>query len=265
LILSFEGIKLDFLFFSWSSLLLVLGIIAGALLSIYEAKRRREDTALIYHLFTPLVIWGAVGARLWYIFTPPLSAIHMGLTTEYYLSHPLDLLALWMGGYGIPGLWIGGIIALVFVSRQNDIPFWDLADLFAPAFALVHLMGRLGNYFNQELYGLPTSLPWKIFIMPQYRLAGFESVEYYHPLFAYEAILLFINFVLLLRLAQRYLPSGTLVLIYLAYYSCIRFLLEFLRLDVALINGLNVNQIFFAVAFVLASFRLYWVNRKSDL
>jgi len=199
---SFEGITLGFLVIRWSGLLIAFGVIAGGLLSVYEARRRREDTGLVYHIFTPMIIWGVIGARLWFVFAPPLSSIQMGLTTQYYLSNPLDLLSLWVGGYGIPGLWIGGLIALIFVSRQQDIPLFDLADLFAPGFVLVHLIGRLGNYFNQELYGLPTSLPWKIFIAPEYRLAGFESVEYYHPLFAYEAILMLITFIILLRLAR---------------------------------------------------------------
>jgi phosphatidylglycerol:prolipoprotein diacylglycerol transferase len=159
---------------------------------------------------------------------------------------------------------MGGVIALLFVSRQNDIPFWDLADLFAPAFALAHLIGRLGDYANQQLYGLPTILPWKIFIAREYRLAGFKSVEYYDPLFAYESILLFIGFIFLMRLSRRYLPSGILILTYLMFYSAIRFLLEFLRLDVALVNGWNVNQIFFAAVFILAGIRLYWVNHPAE-
>ncbi len=265
--LSFEGISLGILFFRWNGLLIALGIITGALLSVYEAKRRREDGKLIYYLFLPIIIWGIIGARLWYIFTPPLSSTQLGLTTQYYLSHPLDSLALWLGGYGIPGLWIGGIIALIFVSRQNDIPFWDLADLLAPGFALAQIIGRLGNYFNQELYGLPASasLPWKIFIAPEYRLAGFESVDYYHPLFAYESILSFVNLILLLWLARRYLKSGDLFLAYLIVYSAIRFLLEFLRLDVALVNGINVNQVFFAIICVCAGIRLYWTHRPAKL
>lgn len=263
MILSFEGIEFGFLSFRWSGLLIALGALFGAALSVYEAKRRREDPALVYRLFTPMLLWGTLGARLWFIFTPPLSSIHIGLTTQYYLSHPLDMLALWVGGYGIPGLWIGGLVALFFVARQNDIPFWDLADIFAPAFALAHLLGRLGNYFNQELYGLPTSLPWKIFIAPAYRLDGYENFEYFHPLFAYEALLMFALLIYLLRAARRYLPSGNLILVYVVCYSGARFLLEFLRLDVAWVNGLNVNQVFFAAAFILAALRLYWIKREE--
>jgi phosphatidylglycerol:prolipoprotein diacylglycerol transferase len=264
LTLSFEGISLGILFFRWNGLLIALGVIAGALFSIYEAKRRREDLELIYHLLTPMIIWGVIGARLWYIFAPPLSSVQLGLTTQYYLSHPLDLLALWIGGYGIPGLWIGGCIALIVVSHQNDIPFLDLADLLAPGFALAQAIGRLGNYFNQELYGLPTTLPWKMFIAPEYRLAGFESAKYYHPLFAYESILSFISFALLFWLARRYLKSGHLFFVYLIFYSSARFLLEFLRVDVALVNGTNVNQVFFAIIFICAGFGLYWIQRPED-
>lgn len=263
--LSFEGISLGILFFRWNGLLIALGIAAGALLSVNEAKRRHKDAQLIYHLFLPMSICGILGARLWYIFTPPLSSTQLGLTTQYYLSHPVDSLALWIGGYGIPGLWLGGIIALIFVSRQNKIPFWELADLLTPGFALAQTIGRLGNYFNQEIYGLPSNLAWKIFIAPEYRLAGFESVEYYHPLYAYESILSFINVVLLIWLARRFLKPGGLFIIYLMVYSLIRFLLEFLRLDVSVVNGINANQFFFTVFFMCASFCLYLQNRPVKL
>jgi phosphatidylglycerol:prolipoprotein diacylglycerol transferase len=238
----------------------MIGIAFCALLSAHRAKTRINNAEIVYYLFLPMIAWGIIGARLWYIFTPPLSSVQLGLTTQYYLSHPLDLLALWIGGYGIPGAWIGGIIALIFVSRQNEIPFWSLADILAPGLALAQAIGRLGNYFNQELYGLPTTLPWKIFIAPEYRLAGFEYAEYYHPLFAYESLLSFISVFLLLWLARRFVKSGNLFLAYLLFYSLARFLLEFLRLDVALINGINVNQIFFVIIFIFASIRIYWQN-----
>ena len=262
-----DGLSFGPLLLRWNGLLLALGISVGALLAARQAKRYDYDSEIIYYLFLPLTIWGTIGARLWHIFTPPLSSVQLGLTTQYYLSHPLDLLAVWVGGFGLPGALIGGVLALLFFAFRNDLSFWKLADILAPSLALAQAIGRLGNYFNQELYGLPTNLPWRIFIEPAYRLIGYEAVEYYHPLFAYEVILNFANLFLLFWLARRFadrLKAGDLFLFYLGVYSLIRFLLEFLRLDIALVNGININQAFFAVTLVCAGIGLYLKHRPAQ-
>ena len=259
-----EGLSLGPLFLRWNGLLIALGIATGALLSAREAQRRHYDPEIIYHLFLPLTIWGMIGARLWYILTPPLSSIELGLTTQYYFSHLIDVVAVWIGGFGIPGAWIGGSLALYYFARKNEIPFLELADIIAPGLALAQAIGRLGNYFNQELYGLPTNLPWKIFIDPSHRLRGFEKVNFYHPLFAYEAILNFANMVFLLWLARRFdgiLKAGDIFLAYLGFYSLSRFFLEFLRLDISVVNGFNINQVFFAIVFICVGIGMYLRHR----
>ncbi|MBM3181527.1 MAG: prolipoprotein diacylglyceryl transferase [Chloroflexi bacterium] len=255
-----EGFLLGPWLMRWHGFLLVIGIAAGALLSALQARRRGFDTEIIYDLFLPVLIWGTVGARLWHILTPPLSSVQLGLTRWYYLTHPLDALAFWVGGFGIPGALIGGSLALLIFARQQQLQFWDLTDLLAPGLALAQAIGRLGDYFNQELYGLPSNLPWAIFIQPANRLIGYESIEFYHPLFIYEAALNLANMFLLLWLSYKFtdrFKPGSLFLAYLVVYSVIRFSLEFLRLDIALVNGFNINQVFFAILFVCAGIGLY--------
>jgi phosphatidylglycerol:prolipoprotein diacylglycerol transferase len=248
-----EGISLGPLLLRWNGILIALGLAMGALLAAREAIKHNYDPEIIYSLFLPLTIWGMIGARLWHILTPPLSSVELGLTTQYYFSHLTDFVAFWIGGFGIPGAWIGGALALYYFARKNELPFFELTDILAPGLALAQAIGRLGNYFNQELYGLPTNLPWKIFIDPASRLSGFETAHFYHPLFAYESLLNFANMIFLLWLSRRFADSlrhGDLFLTYLGIYSLIRFLLEFLRLDVSLVNGFNINQVFFAIVFV---------------
>jgi len=250
-----------------NGILIAFAIACGALLSAYQAKRFNHDPEIIYYLFLPLTIWGLIGARLWHIFTPPLSSVQLGLTTQHYLSHPVDALALWLGGFGIPGAILGGTLALYLFCRKYGQPFWNLADILAPAFLLAQIIGRFTNYLNQELYGLPTNLPWAIFIDSAHRLSGYEMVEFYHPLFAYEMILNSINFILLLWLGRKFssiLNAGDLFLFYLAFYSLIRFGLEFLRLDSSLINGININQVFFILLFLLTSGFLLWRHRFAQ-
>ncbi|NOH04256.1 MAG: prolipoprotein diacylglyceryl transferase [Chloroflexi bacterium] len=261
-----EGVSFCPLFLRWNGILLALGIALGALLFALEANRRKLDPEVVYYLFMPLLVWGLIGARLWHIFTPPLSSVQLGLTTRHYLSNPLDMLAFWIGGYGLAGALLAGILVLVYFSRKYELPFWELTDSIAPGIALAQAVGRVGNYFNQELYGLPTNLPWGIFIRPPNRLPGYEAVEFYHPLFAYEALLNLANMVILLWLARRFaekLQPGDVFFAYLVFYSTVRFLLEFLRLDVALVGGLNVNQAFFGALFVVAAAALFWRHRPA--
>lgn len=260
-----EGVSLGPLIFRWNGLLIMLGVTAGAALAVFRAKRRGYDPEIILDLILPTLVWGMIFARLWHVFTPSLSALQLGLTTQHYLTHPLDLLAIWVGGLGFPGALLGGCIALALFCRIYGYNFAELADLLAPSIALGQALGRLGNYFNQELFGLPTSVAWKMFIAPNHRLGGYEAVDFYHPLFAYAALLNLVNLALLLwvnaRFAQK-LKTGDLFLIYLFNAALIRFGLEFLRLDVALIQGVNINQVGMALLALGAGFA-FFLRRKS--
>lgn len=250
-----------------SGILIAFGVACGALLSAYQAKKINQDPEIIYYLFLPVTIWGMIGARLWHILTPPLSSVQLGFTTQHYFSHPIDAIAVWVGGFGVAGALLGGLIALLIFSIQYKQPFWQLADILTFGILLAQIIGRLTNYFNQELYGLPTNLPWKIFIDPAHRLSGYENIEFYHPLFAYEMIFNSIILILLLWLNYKYsskLRDGDVFIIYLASYSLIRFSLEFLRLDIAVVNGMNINQVFFALLFIITSGFLLWRNRFAQ-
>ena len=188
------------------------------------------------------------------------------MDTVYYLTHPLDLINLRKGGLGIPGAVIGGALALFFFARKRKISFAAWVDIAAPSLALGQAIGRWGNYFNQELYGAPTNLPWAIRIDPAHRLAGFADVEYYHPLFLYESLWNLANLALLLWVSRRYkdfLKPGDVFLIYLLVYPIGRFLLDFLRLDASMLGGINANQTFMAIVAVASAITLFWRHRKT--
>ena len=114
----------------------------------------------------------------------------------------------------------------------------------------------------------PTSLPWKIFIDPAHRLAGYENVEYYHPLFFYESLWNFFNMFLLIWVSRRYagqLKSGDIFLIYLVVYPVGRFILDFVRLNASMVAGLNINQTVMGVVALTSAFALYFRHRKVNL
>lgn len=251
---------------AWYGVILMLGAVAGAWLAAREVKRRGGDPEIVWDLLVYLIIGGVIGARLWHVFTPPPSSIEQGITTAYYLTHPLDLINLRKGGLGIPGAVIGGAIALYFYTRKRKMSFAEWADIAAPSVALGQAIGRWGNFVNQELYGAPTDLPWKIYIEPRFRVSGFEQYEYFHPLFLYESLLNFANMFFLMWLSRRFadrLQPGDILLTYLITYPVIRFLLDFLRLDASQIGGLNANQTFMAIVAVIAAIVLMVRHRRA--
>jgi phosphatidylglycerol---prolipoprotein diacylglyceryl transferase len=245
-------------------IILMLGAVAGAFLASREAKRRGYPAEIVWDLMIYLLIGGIIGARLWHILTPPPSS---GITAEWYFTHPLDALNIRKGGLGIPGAVIAGVIVLVFYARRHKLNFAEWTDIAAPGLALGQAIGRWGNFVNQELYGAPTDLPWKIFIDPAHRLADYLDVEYYHPLFLYESIWNLGNMFLMLWISRRFadrLKNGDIFLIYLIVYPVGRFLLDFLRLDASMVGGLNINQSIMAVVAVCASLALL-VRHRSRL
>jgi len=247
-------------------ILIMLGVLAAAWLAAREARRRKLDSEIIWDSMVWVLIGGIVGARLWHIFSPPPSMVAQGITTQYYLTHPLDALAVWNGGLGIPGAVIGGAIALWFYTRRRKLVFLQWTDIIIPGVALAQAIGRWGNFINQELYGAPTNLPWAIYIDPAHRLPAYQQYATYHPLFLYESILNLLNMGFLIWLGRRFgdrLKDGDILLSYLVIYPTYRFLLEFLRLDASQVGGLNFNQTVMVIVFLVAAALLIWRHRAK--
>lgn len=260
------GIKIGPLTLNFYGLLIMLGVILAAVLSTYEAKRKKQNPDIILDSLTWIVLGGVIGARLWHIFTPPASMVAQGITTQYYLTHPLAAIAIWRGGLGIPGAVAGGALAFYLYAKKRGLKFGLWADIFAPGLALGQSIGRWGNFINQEVYGSPTDLPWAIEIDPQHRLPEFMAYETYHPLFLYESIFNFLNMVFLLWISRKFedkLKNGDVFLTYLVSYPIFRFLMEFLRLDNSFVGGINANQTLMIVIAAAALGALIWRHRKG--
>ncbi len=246
-----DGFSLGPLHIRFYGIILMLGAVAGGFLARREMKRRGHSPDVVWDLLAYLIIGGVIGARLWHVLTPPPSSIAQGFTTSYYFTHPLDALAVWNGGLGIPGAVLGGLVAMYLFTRKYPRPgFAEWTDIAAPSLALGQAIGRWGNFFNQELYGAPTNLPWKLYIDPAHRLAGYEAISYYHPLFLYESLLNLANMFLLIWVTRRFetkLKKGDVFLVYLVFYPLVRFGLDFLRLDASQVFRININQTLMAV------------------
>ncbi len=271
-----DGFYIGTFFVHFYGIILMSGALAGGWLASREAKRRGHDPDIIWDLLIYLIIGGVIGARLWHVFTPAESALVMDpatgqLVNPYFAGgsiHIVDILNVRSGGLGIPGAVIGGALALFLYTRKHGLDFLEWADIAAPSLALGQAIGRFGNFFNQELYGAPTDLPWKLYIDPSHRHPAFASVEYYHPLFAYEALFNLLNLFLLMWVTRKYegrSKKGDILLIYLIFYPVVRFSLEFLRLDPAMVGSININQTFMAVIAIFAAATLVWRHRTRPV
>jgi len=269
------GISIGPLCIRFYGILIMLGAVAAAFLAQYEARRRKLNSELVWDALIWVLIGGIIGARLWHVFTPPpsmlvLDAVSNKLVNPYFVHNAsiiknlTDIISIWRGGLGIPGAIIGGGLALYVFCRQKKMSFPLWADIAAPGLALAQAIGRWGNYFNQELYGKPSNLPWAIKI--DHPVAGFTQYPTFHPIFLYESIWNLMNMGFLLWFERRFankLKDGDIFLTYLVGYSIGRFFLEFLRLDAPQIGTINFNQAFMLVVGLVSAFLLYWRHRKG--
>ena len=213
----------------WYGLLVALGIIAAYFLTQHLLKKYQVSGVNIDVLLLYVFLCGLIGGRLYYVF----------YAWPFYQDNLLDIFKVWQGGLALHGDLIGGAIGLALFCWRHKIKFLKLADLIVPGVALAQAIGRWGNYFNQELFGSPTSLPWGIPIKESLRPEQFLNSTHFHPVFFYESIANVLICLLLLGLHRknaRRLPearyrSGFFLTLYVFVYSSVRFSLEFLRQD----------------------------------
>ena len=246
----------------WYGIIVTSGVFIGAWSVAREARRRGYDPDHVWNGLTLALILGVIGARLYHVLTPPPS---MG-DPLYYFHHPLEIFYIRRGGMGIYGAIAGGVLAIALYARRASLDPWVWLDLGAPGLALGQAIGRWGNFFNQELYGRPTDLPWAVFIEPAYRLPGYAQFERYHPTFLYESLWNLMTFIVLLVVARRYaekLLRGEIVGLYVILYSTGRILTEFVRLDSPTWWGVPIAQILAGAFILLTAAGLVYRRRRA--
>ena len=236
----------------WYGLFVVSGIIAAFYIILKLAEYYDLEKNTIVDIGFWIVLWGIIGARLY----------HVGLEFSYYHANPINILKIWNGGLAIHGAIIVGALTGFYLVKKHEISFWKLAAICAPGLALGQAIGRWGNYFNQELYGLPTGLPWGIPIDAINKMPEYYNYAFFHPTFLYESIGNIIIFLILISLQawmiNRQKQSDfyliLCVTLYLMLYSCLRFSTEFLRIDFTpTLLGLRFPQLMSLVLFLVSA------------
>lgn len=242
----------------WYGFFIVLGVLSALTVVVYFAKFYNLKADTIIDLALWLIVGGLIGARLYDIF----------LEWQYFLARPLDILKIWQGGLAIHGALIGGLIALWLFTKKYKHNFWQLAAIIATGLPLTQAIGRWGNYFNQELFGYPTNLPWGIPIDLAHRPWQYLNSEYFHPTFLYESIGNLVIFIILILLQiwlikkQKFSTFYYLlsVSVYAILYSLLRFSLEFIRIDATLVVfGLRFPQL---ISLLIIIFCLIYLTLK---
>ena len=238
-----------------------LCIIAGIIAALIIATRRwraRGGTADSMELMVVVgVPFGIVGARLYHVITD--YQLYFGPGRQ-----PLNALKIWEGGLGVWGAIAFGILGGYLVARRRRIAFPAVLDAIAPAILVAQAIGRLGNWFNQELFGRPTTLPWGLEIAAQYRPAGYTQFATFHPTFLYEMLWNLAAAVLLVWLDRRFrLGHGKVFALYVMLYCAGRFWIEALRIDtVNEIGGFRLNNYTALIGFIVALVWLIWLIRN---
>jgi len=227
----------------WYGILLAIAVVAAISLAIIEATRRGEATEHILNVALIVLPLGIIGARLYHVIDK----------WDFYSQNPTLIFG--GAGLGIFGALIGGTVGLVIYTKWKKLSTLRWLDILAPGVILGQAIGRWGNFFNQELYGHPTSLPWGIYIDPAHRLPGYEGFSHFHPLFLYESLWDLLGCLLLLLLGRKLkhrLLDGDIFFLYAIYYSVGRLFLEGLKINVWTISGIPTARWICGIAIAIS-------------
>ncbi len=250
----------DFGFFRIQAyaLCVLAGIIVATVMTSWRLTRRGAEPGVVLDIILWAVPLGIVGARAYHVVTHPGDFFYEG-------ADPWDVIRIWEGGNAIFGSLIGGAVGAYIGCRLTGIRFWSFADALAPGMLVAQALGRLGNWFNQELYGLPTSLPWGLEIdadNPAFPI-GLPAGTLFHPTFLYEIVWNLLGVAVILLLERRLnLRWGRAFGVYLVWYGIGRAFLESIRIDTSeVILGIRTN-IWAALAAILIGVIIIVVQRR---
>lgn len=219
----------------WYGILIVSGATLAAYITSRLSRRNGHDPEMAWNMLIVCLLAGVVGARLYHVIDE----------WAYYRQNLGQIFGLQMQGFGIYGAVAGGTLGLWIYCRVSKLRFLEWADYVAPGLLLAQAIGRWGNFFNQELYGYPTDLPWGIYIAPDHRLEQYMTYERFHPTFLYESLLCFAGFLILLYLARNWRKNrlyGDIFFLYFIIYPVVRYFTEFQRPDAWIIAGMPTAQ-----------------------
>ena len=250
----------------WYGIGYAVGLAAAYLVMVRLARRAGEDADILGNGMIIVAIAALIGGRLYHVIDQ----------WALYQDDPIKIILPPYSGLGVYGGIITGTIAAFLYARYKRVPFLRWADIIAPGLFVMQAIARWGNFFNQELYGPPTTLPWGIPIDCAHRVEAYLCPpgsdptatlgQYFHPLFLYESISGTLGALVLIWLGYHVrdrLRPGDLLLVFFVWYGVTRFLLETLRVDNWTFFGIPTAMIVSGVFVVGSLLLLAWRHRRG--
>lgn len=252
----------------WYGIIIAFGILLCYLYAKAELKRRKLNHKPIDDMAFWVIAFGIIGARLYYIV----------FNFSYFASNPIEILQIWKGGLAIHGALLGGALSYTLYVLRHKLLWFLYADVIIPGILLAQALGRWGNFFNNEAFGRPTDLPWKLFIPQEVRPEAYATFAYFHPTFLYESLWNIIGFIVLFILTIKLykgnrqqatgysnMGSGVIFFAYLIWYSLGRFFIESLRTDSLYVGPLRTAQGMSVMLFAVGIFGLIYLIRQRKI
>jgi prolipoprotein diacylglyceryl transferase len=241
--------------FHMYGVILAVGVLVGVYVAEQRWRRRGYPKDGIYDIAFWVVIWGVIGARVYHVITD----------YQRFEDDPWRAFQIWRGGLSIWGAVIGGALAVIVITYRRKLPTLAVMDCMSVGIVLAQAIGRWGNYFNQELFGKPTTLPWGLEIAPQNRPVGYLQHATFQPTFLYESLAcLAIAGILLFVERRARLKLGQTFALYVVLYTFARFFFENMRIDPAHdIAGMRVNAWVSVFLFVFGVGWFAWLGRHE--
>ncbi|MGC4173725.1 prolipoprotein diacylglyceryl transferase [Demequina sp.] len=239
-----------------------LCILAGIFFAIWYTTKRWVERGGNADVVGSVAFWavpfGIVGGRIYHLITSPQAYFGEG-------GDPWAAFAIWNGGLGIWGAVALGALGAWIGCKRHGVSFVTFMDAAAPAVLVAQAIGRLGNYFNQELFGGPTELPWGLVVDPQYRPDGYEAYTTFHPTFLYELVWNLVGAALIVYLDKRLdLRGGRVFWLYVMVYTSGRLWIEMVRIDDANHIGIfRVNTLVSLVVLVASTIIFFWLGARQ--
>ena len=263
-----SGFEIAGISIHYYGILMALAILACFFISMKTAARFNIDPVHVESVLPWLVIFGFLGARLYFVV----------FAWDHFQDRLLDIPQIWKGGFSIYGGIIGAVVGLVLYTRKKNLPVMNFLDLIALSAPLAQAIGRLGNFFNSEAFGYPTSAAWKLYIAPASRPKNYLTEKFFHPTFLYELLWNLLVFFILWKLFKAMTPtsppphegeegrrSGQLFGIYLILYSIGRFFIEGLRLDSFMAGAIRVDQVAALLMCAAGLGIMYYTREKQTI
>jgi len=242
----------------WYGVIIALAFLSGLKAALYIAKQEDIDPDRIINLSALLLICGVIFSRLYYVI----------FSWDYFSKNLAEIFMIWHGGLSIHGIIIGCFFFLLAYTKIKNLNFFRYTDLFACVLPLGQAIGRWGNFFNSEAFGMPTTLPLRVYIPPEYRPEQFINYEYFHPTFFYESVWNFtVFFILFFLIRPKYKQtSGVITLSYLILYSTGRFFIEAFRTDnIYTVFSLHIAQFVSLILIIISVaglFAIFWKGKS---